>query len=71
MIARFLQSLLVGLGAAFLAVLLCLFGLQIYVRYLVVRQPGIGAVAGGVGPSLFVMAIVFCIAFLWNWRRGR
>jgi hypothetical protein len=71
MFVRLLQSVLVGLGASVLAVPLFLTGLNIYIHLLVTRQPGLGAVAGGLAPSSAILIIMFIAGFLWNWHITR
>lgn len=70
MFVRLIQSLLVGLGVSVLAVVLFLFGLNSYIHRLV-RQSGIGAVAGGFAPSAAILIIMFIAGFLWNWHITR
>jgi hypothetical protein len=44
---------------------------QFYIRHMIHTEPGLGAVAGGIAPSLLVFAIVFLAGFAWNWRITR
>lgn len=71
MFARVARSVLVGLGWCMVALLLEFVGCQIYVSHFIPHPPGIGAVAGGIGPSLFVLPVVFGAGFAWHWWLSR
>ena len=67
MFVRVAQSVLVGLGCCMVVLTLELVGCQIYINHFVPHTHGIGAVAGGIGLSLFVLPVVFAAGFAWNW----
>lgn len=68
---RIVQSVLVGIGAGCLALLLSLACLQLYVSYALPHPRGIGAVAGGFVLALPMAMLLFLVGFVWNWRLTR
>jgi hypothetical protein len=71
MFIRFVQSALVGMGCCLVSIPLLIMAWQFYIRHMIHTEPGLGAVAGGIAPSLLVFAIVFLAGFAWNWRITR
>ena len=67
MFIRFVQSALVGMGCCMISIPVLIMGLQFYLHHVVYTEPGMGAVAGGVGPSLLVFVFAFLAGFVWNW----
>lgn len=67
MFVRFVQSVLVGLGGCMVAIPLLILGWEYYFHHLAHAAPGLGAVAGGIAPSLLLLALVFVAGFAWNW----
>ena len=67
MFVRFVQSALVGLGCCMASIPLLILGWQFYIRHVLRVEPGLGAVAGGLAPSMLFFAVVFAGGFAWNW----
>lgn len=67
MLVRVVQSALVGLGCCMASIPPLILWWRFYIHHLVHTEPGIGAVAGGIGPSLIVFGFVFAGGFAWNW----
>jgi hypothetical protein len=66
MFIRFVQSALVGLGCCMASIPLLILGWQFYLRHFIRTDPGLGAVAGGLTPSMLVFVVVFAAGFAWN-----
>jgi hypothetical protein len=69
MMMRIVRSLLVGIAAGSLGLVLSLVCLQLYVTYVVPHPPGLGAYAGGFMRALPIAMLLFLLGFVWNWRR--
>lgn len=67
MFVRFVQSALVGLGCCMISIPLLIMGWQFYMHHLSRGKPGLGAIAGGVAPSLLVFVFAFLVGFMGNW----
>ncbi|HEY1492890.1 MAG TPA: hypothetical protein VGF49_00045 [Candidatus Solibacter sp.] len=71
MLVRIVQSALVGLGCSMVSIPLLILGWQLYLEHLAHAPLGLGSVAGGLLPSMLVLAIAFVAGFAWNWRITR
>lgn len=70
MFLRLIQSTLVGMAFASCLAVLFLAGLWTYIEFFwVPAHPGLGAVAGGIYPLLWLTPVAFIVGFVWKWRR--
>lgn len=71
MLLRLLHSTVVGVGLASCFAMLFLVALWLYLRFVwAPAHPGVGAVAGGIQPALWLMPPAFIAGFVWDWRRS-
>jgi hypothetical protein len=69
---RLLRCTLVGLGLAFFVAVLCLTALWIYIEFFWARaHRGLGVVAGGMYPLMWLLPAAFLAGFIWEWSRSR
>lgn len=69
---RVLRSIIVGIGFTTLVAILSLIVFWIYFLFVWQPQhPGLGAVAGGLYPMMWVLPIAFIVGFWWDWRHSR
>jgi len=66
MFVRFVQSALVGLGCCMIFIPLLIMGWQFYIHHLTRAERGLGAIAGGIAPSLLVCVFAFLVGFMGN-----
>ena len=72
MLLRLLRSVIFGVGFATCLAILFLLALWLYMRFFwTLAHPGLGAVAGGIYPAVWLMLPGFVAGFLWDWRRSR
>jgi hypothetical protein len=68
---RLLRSIIFGAGFASCIALFFLVALGLYLRFLwAPAHPGIGAVAGGLRPAMWLMPPAFIAGFIWDWRNS-
>ena len=71
MLLRLLRSIIFGVGLASCLAMLFLVALWLYVRFFwAPAHPGLGAVAGGLYPALWLMPPAFIAGFVWDWRHS-
>jgi hypothetical protein len=73
MLLRLLRSIIFGVGLAFCFAMLFVVVLGLYNRFFCappVTGPGVGAVAGGLYPLIWLMPPAFVAGLVWEWRHA-
>jgi hypothetical protein len=73
MLLRLLRSIIFGVGLAFCVAILFIVVLTQYNRFFsppVHMEPGVGAVAGGLYPLIWLMPPAFIAGFIWQWKHS-
>lgn len=71
MLLRLLRSIIFGAGLALSLAMFSVIGQGLYYRFFwAPTHTGLGAVAGGIYPALWLMPLAFVAGFVWDWRHS-
>jgi hypothetical protein len=72
MLLRLLRSIIFGAGFATCLAMLLLVALALYMHFFwAPAHPGLGAVAGGIYPAMWLMPPAFIAGLVWDWRHSK